>query len=318
VKTIFTSAWEKIKSILPTAFEWIKNALTSVWEWIKNLFLNYHPYGLIIKHWDSITAFFVQLWEKVKTIFSTSWEKIKSILPTAFEWMRSALTSVYKKIQTGVTGFLNSIRGRFIRIVETLRGLPGEFVTLGKAMIQGLIDGVKNMSGALWETIKELVNGILNKFKIPLQIHSPSIIFRNLGGNITEGLTRGIELGTPAVGRTSGEMAVKVITAYGQSLELHSRPVPEVGADREPLLIRLQKIATEPEGNSSIIPASKIFHSQYLEGARPVEFNQHITFSGNMNETDKHDFAKRLKEHAKEVIDIIRKDDDNHRRLRFF
>lgn len=71
--------WGAIKKWFINLWEGIKNIFKKTWEWIKHMFLNYTPYGLIIKHWDKIKAWFSNLWQWVKNIFLKTWEWIKNM-----------------------------------------------------------------------------------------------------------------------------------------------------------------------------------------------------------------------------------------------
>lgn len=51
--------WGSIKEWFVKLWNGVKNVFIATWNFIKNIFLSYTPQGLIIKHWDKITAFLV-------------------------------------------------------------------------------------------------------------------------------------------------------------------------------------------------------------------------------------------------------------------
>src|SRR5699024_9214199 len=60
-------------------------------------------------------------------------------------------------------------------------------------LMQGLINGIKNMGSAAIGAITGVVNGVVNKAKSLLKISSPSRVFIEMGGFISEGVADGID-----------------------------------------------------------------------------------------------------------------------------
>lgn len=73
----------------------------------------------------------------------------------------------------------------------------------GGNLVSGLIDGVKNAAGRLYETVKNLALGALKKFKDFFGIASPSKLMAKMGVNLTQGLSVGIGKGAKS---SSGAM----------------------------------------------------------------------------------------------------------------
>ncbi len=68
-----------------------------------------------------------------------------------------------------------------------------------KNIITGIVDGIKNGAGAVWQAMKDMATGALNAFKGALGIKSPSVAFAMQGTMTTAGYIEGIEAGTPKV-----------------------------------------------------------------------------------------------------------------------
>lgn len=65
---------------------------------------------------------------------------------------------------------------------------------VGKDMIEGLWNGIKNMGNWIKNKVKEFAQGILDKMKDTLGIHSPSTVFRDeIGKNLALGLGEGFD-----------------------------------------------------------------------------------------------------------------------------
>jgi len=101
--------------------------------------------------------------------------------------------------------FAIKIKNKIGEAVGYVKGIPGKvtsaignFATLlyqtGKDLIQGLINGIKNMAGDLVSAIASSVTDKIPGFiKDKLGIHSPSLVLTKLGVNIMEGLVKGID-----------------------------------------------------------------------------------------------------------------------------
>lgn len=91
-----------------------------------------------------------------------------------------ALIEAMPQIITGiVTGLVNGL---------------GRIAEVGKNLLEGLWDGIKNAASWLWNKITEWASGLLDGIKGFFGIHSPSIKFRDvIGKNLVAGLGEGID-----------------------------------------------------------------------------------------------------------------------------
>lgn len=73
---------------------------------------------------------------------------------------------------------------------------------LGESIINGLVDGLKNIGGNVWNALKGIVTGAVDSFKNFFGIHSPSTYMRDqLGIHLGGGLAAGIAASAGTVGR---------------------------------------------------------------------------------------------------------------------
>lgn len=144
----------------------------------------------------------------------------------------SLLTRAPDILQSGITligelaaGLVNAIP----RVVSAAGQIISDFMdkfsqtdwlSLGKAIIDGIIAGIRNAMDSLGGAIRDVADSALNAAKNALGIHSPSTLFRDeIGKQIPAGMALGIEEGAPTVRRalqslTFGlEAAVPVRTA---------------------------------------------------------------------------------------------------------
>lgn len=68
---------------------------------------------------------------------------------------------------------------------------------IGKNIVQGLINGIKNMASNATQTILNLGSGLVDGLKSKLGIHSPSSVFKDeVGRRIPQGVAVGVEADT--------------------------------------------------------------------------------------------------------------------------
>ena len=122
---------------------------------------------LLVQNWDDVTDAVKKVW----TGF-TEW------LPKAFEEV--------KKFANKVIGFVGDI-------VDAYLALPSKMFNIGKNILEGLWNGMRNMIGWLKSKVLDLFEDILPSWaKKALGIKSPSRVFAGIGKNIADGLWTGL------------------------------------------------------------------------------------------------------------------------------
>lgn len=120
--------------------------------------------------------------------------KIISAGASAIEKLISALGSnaagLAQKGADAVITFLNSVANT-IRTREPAMISAG--ASIGVAIVQGMINGVGSLAGSLLAKVGSLISSIPGKAKHLLGIGSPSKVFYEIGTNIVQGLTGGID-----------------------------------------------------------------------------------------------------------------------------
>ncbi|MDR3133021.1 MAG: phage tail tape measure protein [Prevotellaceae bacterium] len=167
----------------------------------------------------------------------------------------------------------------FSGIFSWFSELPAKFVEFGKNIIQGLINGILGAVGKLWETIKNIGKSIGKFFTKILGISSPSTVFAKYGMNITQGLVVGIDRGESKVEHAVGGLAVQAISSYGNSVQ------------------------TVPVGN--------------MGGGMGFNYAPTINIGAGVSEGTKQDFAAMLRQHYREIVDIMQRHTEDKTRISF-
>lgn len=122
---------------------------------------------LLVKNWDTV----VDVVKKVWTAFT--------------EWLPKAW-AVVKDFAGKVISFVGDI-------VEAYLALPRKMFDIGKNILEGLWNGMKNMIGWLKTKVLDLFEDILPSWaKKALGIKSPSRVFAGIGKSIADGLWTGL------------------------------------------------------------------------------------------------------------------------------
>jgi hypothetical protein len=107
----------------------------------------------------------------------------------------------------------------FDLISEHLNGIGAEFAAIGSAIIDGLVNGIKAAGGAVWDALKAVVGGAIDKVKGLLGIASPSKVFAEIGMNTGEGMAQGVDASSPGV-----QSSLESMTSPPASADVGSKP----------------------------------------------------------------------------------------------
>lgn len=205
----FTMIWENIKAVFSFVADFFKNAFALAWLAVKTV-------------WDVVTGYFSAIWETIKGIFSVvkdvlhgdfsgAWEAIKGIVSQWTGYFSGVWNSI-KTLFSGVAGFFKNIFSSawnmiksvfsnvgsfFSGVIRTIKNaftsLPSQMMSIGKNIIDGLINGIKSKVSGVVNAVKDIGSKITGKVKSILGIASPSRVMKAYGAYTSEGLAIGIK-----------------------------------------------------------------------------------------------------------------------------
>lgn len=183
---------------------------------------------LLYRNWDTVKAKTIELWNKMKETWnlikqavSRGAQEIASAVKTKFGEMvssaRTKLTEMWNTAKQKFTDMVNSAREKMndvkSKVTEGINNVK-EFLSgidlssMGKDMIQGLINGIGSMAGSLVEKAKGVVSGAIEGAKALLGINSPSRVFMEIGEFTGQGMEIGLDKSKQGVENASKELAV--------------------------------------------------------------------------------------------------------------
>ena len=112
---------------------------------------------------------------------------LPELIPVAIQLM----TFWGKELITAIPILVNMLPIIFDAIINAFEGV--DWSSIGKNIIDGLINGLKSMVSGLGNAVVNIAKGVADSFKSTLGIHSPSTLFMEYGVYTGEGYAIGID-----------------------------------------------------------------------------------------------------------------------------
>lgn len=142
------------------------------------------PIGLVVAAIAALIAIGVLLWKNWDTITEAANNVFVSV-KTSFENMLNAIKETFTNIYNSVKDFID------IKLIQPFKNI--NLFQIGKDIIDGLWNGIKNKWNDLTSWASTVASGLTDTFKKVFGIASPSKVFTELGANITQGLVNGLQ-----------------------------------------------------------------------------------------------------------------------------
>lgn len=176
--TIITMAGEAIVSFIGGILPMLPTVLRAGATLLLNL-----ANGII----DNLPSIIVSAYKAIMSFQQEIMKNLPKILQAGVEIIAKLNLGMVKMIPKAIAGAVNIIKG----IAETF--LSTDWLEVGKNIIRGIAEGLKNAGSMLWDAVK----GILGNFKDNVLeffgIHSPSRWGEYVGKMISLGFPRGVE-----------------------------------------------------------------------------------------------------------------------------
>ncbi|WP_310631565.1 hypothetical protein [Paraburkholderia sp.] len=121
----------------------------------------------------------------------------------------------WDQIRAGAVWAWDGVRGAIGGALSFFSGLPAQFATFGSNIISGLVNGLTNGLGTVKDAIVNVASSTVAWFKEKLGIHSPSRVFGELGGFISQGAAIGMEGEQGRIAKAAVGLATVATTAFG-------------------------------------------------------------------------------------------------------
>lgn len=171
----------------------------------------------VLKNLPEILAAMVTLLGKV---LFTIWEHLPQFAGSAVRIIGTMATSIISAGPQLLESFIGVMNGLHDWVWSQ------DWASIGVHIMQGLIDGVTSMIGALMDVVSDIVDSISSAFEDALEIHSPSKVFWRYGKMLDMGLAEGI---TDNVGSAESAMgnlsnSLKIGSDMGMDTGMATQP----------------------------------------------------------------------------------------------
>lgn len=195
--------------------EWFRNAVNNVWTFIKEHWRLLAP--ILLGPFGLVLPLIIDHFGAIKRVAMTVFSAVKA----AIQWALPGLLAIARAVAKIATAFYdaNVKAGKFIAKAANLaKGVAEQFVKVGKAIVEGIVAGIKAAPNAILDTIESLPGVKIAGGALKLAKGAISAVPHALGG-----VTRPGEISL--VGERGPELA-----AYPGGTRIMPLPLPSLGA----------------------------------------------------------------------------------------
>ena len=209
-KSVVTGGLRLIRSYFTAQMNAVRAVASRVWSAVRGFFTRgiNGAKSVVTGGLRLIRAGFTAQMNAVRTVVSRAWSAIKSFFTRGISGIKSAasngMSAVKSIFSRAMTSVRSAVRGGMSKVVEIVKGLPGRikraigglvsnFEGMGKDMMRGLANGIKNAGGRVSDMVIKTVKKAVDWAKKWLGIKSPSKVFADIGRDTGRGFVVGLE-----------------------------------------------------------------------------------------------------------------------------
>ena len=208
---LVTGDFESMKSHAQGIMENLSNALSQIWQGIKQIFSGALDalLGYVQTSWNVLKSTTTNIFSSVSSFISSTWQSIKSGVSNAVSNILSTVSNTFSNMVSAVQNKMQSVKTKITNIWNEAKSfLSGiDLTSIGRDIIQGLINGIGSMASRVWGKVQEIADGIKGKIEGILGIASPSKELMEIGEYTGEGLEIGLDKQIPNIIKKAEQMA---------------------------------------------------------------------------------------------------------------
>lgn len=204
IKSVVTTVMKVISGVIKTVLAIMRGDWSAALNGIKSI---------VTAVFNGIRSFITAVMNGIKSIITAVWNAIRSTVTTVVNGIRTVVTTVFNSLRSTVSSAMNGVRTAIVdgwnRAKSFLTSI--NLASIGKNIIQGLVNGINSMIGAVGKAISGIAQKVIGGVQKAMDVHSPSRVMMEIGGYTTEGL---------AVGITKAQnMALRAAQSLGETVE---------------------------------------------------------------------------------------------------
>ena len=193
--------------------EGFRTAVLEIWESIKEGISNVITAlsTFLTETWNDIMATTVSVWTGLTTFLSETWDFLYTTVSSIFTNIWNTLVLIFTNIFTSVSSTVGDIKNTIVdgltAAFDFIRSIPVEAFNWGRDMIQGIIDGISSMVGAVGDAVKGVADSISSFLHFSRPDKGPLSEYESWMPDFMEGLAKGIKDSRGLVDAAISELA---------------------------------------------------------------------------------------------------------------
>lgn len=178
----------------------------------------------MVKPWIALIQMEVKFgFDFVKNYIKMVWDFVKNVFTTAFKVLMDSLgifldliTGKWSKLGADTKKLWTDLVNGIVKIVSDLgKDALHLLYQAGKDIVQGLINGVKSMFGAVGGMVKDIGSAITGGFHSVMGILSPSRVMYKSGTYVIQGLLNSLKDGKSLLSSEAGNLGKSIMSGFG-------------------------------------------------------------------------------------------------------
>lgn len=167
---------------------------------------------------SSVISGFVRV---VSSVAQYMAQALSRVISGGSQWVSGIVSAMSRFVSSVISGFVNAVsqvQSGMQRAYSTIVGFVGQFASAGMDLMRGLVQGIMNGMSWVVNAAKNVAQSAVNAAKSVLGIHSPSRVFKEIGGYTMQGFGIGIDKEGRSVVSGMGSMANSITEAFNSNL----------------------------------------------------------------------------------------------------
>lgn len=143
-------------------------------------------------------------------------QDIKDLMKTAGTDSAELFITEFSAIEAGIQASIESARAA---VEELAPDINTSMESIGSQMIEGMINGLNNESGSLYDTVSDIVSQAIETAREEAGVHSPSWKTEKIFEHVGEGMAIGVEKKKKDVSEATKDVVKEALTIDTASLE---------------------------------------------------------------------------------------------------
>lgn len=199
-----------VNGILSSLPEIIRSAATMLKTWVDFIMANLPTIlqaGMTLLH--NICQ---GILDNLPEIISATVDLISTLLSTLVEHLPEIISMGYELVTQLIVGLIQALPDLISGVFQLIGGIADTFASynwleIGVNLVQGIINGIKSMAGAIWDAAKSVALSAFNAAKDALGIESPAKKGIYVGEMLDAGFAKGVSENADVVDTAISDLA---------------------------------------------------------------------------------------------------------------